>query len=176
MKIADNPRITLRHFGQNDLDTLAVILADPEVMRFSLSGPKTLEQTQSLIENMLMSYEQQGRGLYAVVHKDDKKLIGYCGFFSQEVDGQREIEVGYRLAPAYWGKGLATEAALATRDYAFSQLGLTRLISIIEPENIRSIRVAEKIGMRHEKDSKFRDLPVQIYAMHKSAQIGPTVV
>ncbi|BAZ22240.1 putative acetyltransferase [Kalymmatonema gypsitolerans NIES-4073] len=168
MKIAETPRITLRHFTQDDLNALTAILADPFVMRFSLSGPKTLKQTQSLLENVLASYENQGRGLYAVVHKDDQKLIGYCGFLEQEIDGQREIEISYRLASAYWGKGLATEAAKAIRDYAFSQLGLTRLISIIEPENIRSIRVADKIGMRHEKDSRIRNLPVRIYAIHKS--------
>lgn len=168
MKIAETPTITLRQFIQNDLDALAVILADSQVMRFSLSGPKTREQTQSLLDSILLSYEKRGRGLYAVVHKDDQKLIGYCGFFLQQIDGQQEIEVGYRLACAYWGKGLATEAAIATRDYAFNQLGLTRLISIIEPENIRSIRVAEKIGMRHEKDSSFENLPVRIYAIYKS--------
>ena len=68
----------------------------------------------------------------------------------------------------YWGKGLATEAAIATRDYAFARLGITRLISIIDPENVRSIRVAEKIGMQYEKDVVFQSLPVRIYAIDKS--------
>ena len=165
--LVETPSMTLRQFIQNDLDALAVILADPQVMRFSLSGPKTIEQTKSLIEGIFLSYEKWGRGLYAVVHKNNQRLIGYCGFFSQQINEQQEIEVGYRLATAYWGRGLATEAALATRDYAFNQLGLTRLISIIEPENIRSIRVAEKIGMRHEKDLSFGDIPVRIYAIQK---------
>ena len=168
MKIAETPRLTLRHFSQNDLDALAVILADAQVMRFSLSGPKTRQQTQSLIEGVLASYEQKGRGLYAVVYKDNHKVIGYCGFFSQEIDGQSEIEIGYRLAPTYWGKGLATEAARATRDYGFSLLALTRLISIIDPQNIKSIRVAEKIGMQYEKDSHLGTLPVRIYAIANS--------
>jgi [ribosomal protein S5]-alanine N-acetyltransferase len=161
----ETPRIILGLFDRNDLDALAPILADPQVMRFSLSGPKTKEQTQSTIERILLSYEKQGWGLYSIFHKFDQKLIGYCGFFSQQIDEQPEIEIGYRLAPAYWGKGFGTEAAKATRDYAFNQLGLTRLISIIEPENDRSIRVAEKIGMRYEKDSSFGNLPVKIYAM-----------
>jgi [ribosomal protein S5]-alanine N-acetyltransferase len=165
MKIAETQRIMLRLFNLNDLDDLAAIFADPQVMHFSISGVKTKAQTKSTIENILLSYQKHGWGLYAIEQKEDRQLIGYCGLFAQQIDGQAEIEVGFRLANAYWGKGLATEATIVTRDDAFARLGITRLISIVDPENVRSIRVAEKIGMQYEKDTVFQSLPVRIYAI-----------
>jgi ribosomal-protein-alanine N-acetyltransferase len=71
---------------------------------------------------------------FAVLSRADNQLIGYCGFFHQEVDGTNEIEIGYRLHPNYWNKGLATEAAQAVRDHAFRDLNLSRVISLIHPE------------------------------------------
>jgi [ribosomal protein S5]-alanine N-acetyltransferase len=165
MIIAETQRIMLRFFNLNDIDALTAIFADPQVMHFSISGVKTKAQTKSTIDNILLSYQKRGWGLYAIEQREERQLIGYCGLFSQQIDGQAEIEVGYRLATHYWGKGLATEAAIATRDYAFDRLGITRLISIVDPENIRSMRVAEKIGMQYEKDAVFQSLPVRIYAI-----------
>ena len=163
--IVETERLALRHFEPGDLDALAPIMADPRVMRFSKSGPHTRQRTREMIRRCLDSYAKHGFGLWAVVHKDDNKLIGYCGLIAQQIDGQQESEIGYRLDPSYWGRGLATEAARATRDHAFGHLGLTRLISIIEAENVASVRVAEKNGMRHEKDSIYCDLPVRIYSV-----------
>src|SRR5205807_7864742 len=80
---------------------------------------------------------------------------GFCGLVSQSVEGVEEVEVGYMLDKAYWGRGLATEAARASRDYGFERLGLRRLISLINPENAASLRVAEKNGMRYERDAEF---------------------
>ncbi len=166
--IAKTKRLVLRPFCENDANTLAEILADPDVMKFSLSGPYSLEQTQKSLTHIISSYESGGMGLWAVMHKTDDNLIGSCGFYVQEIDGQREIELSYRFAKEYWGKGLATEAAKATCQYAFGRLGLKRLISIIEAENAASIRIAEKCGMVHEKDAVFHNTPVRIYAVHNT--------
>ena len=92
-------------------------------------------------------------------------MIGYCGFFHQEVDGTEEIEIGYRLDPDYWSGGLATEAARAVRDHAFRDLKLQRVISLIHPENAPSRRVAEKIGMKIEKETVFRGFPTLVFAI-----------
>jgi RimJ/RimL family protein N-acetyltransferase len=81
------------------------------------------------------------------------------------IDGREEVELGYRLIRSRWGKGLATEAAIATVHYAFEVLKLPRLISIIEPENHRSIRVAEKCGLVSRKEAKFHGISVKIYAI-----------
>ena len=168
--VAETPRLILRHFCENDLDDLAVILANPKVMHFSAKGAKTKEETQQLLQKILSSYQTEGYGLYAVIHKDDRQLIGYCGLFVWSIEGQQEVEIGYRLSPDYWGQGLATEAAKAARDRAFDKLKLNNIVSIIQLKNIPSIRVAEKIGMKYERDSIFMGLSVRIYRILKPPQ------
>lgn len=97
--------------------------------------------------------------------KSDGICVGECGICAQEVDGEREFEISYRMRRDCWGTGLATEAARACRDYGFKQAGLRRLISIIESENAASIRVAEKTGMTLEKRASFHGIPVLIYSV-----------
>ena len=87
----------------------------------------------------------------------------------QDIDGAPEVEIGYRLRPDYWGRGLGTEAAAATRDYGFGELGMTRLISLIQPENIASVRIAEKIGMGCEKEIRKWGLQILVYAISRDA-------
>ena len=98
----------------------------------------------------------------------ENKLIGYCGFFRQTVDDLEEIEIGYRLDPLYWGRGIATEAARAVRDYGFEDLGLERAISLIHPDNFPSRRVAEKNGMTMEKETIFRGFPTIVFAITRA--------
>jgi ribosomal-protein-alanine N-acetyltransferase len=161
-------RLLLRWFEMSDLDDLHGIFSLPQVMRFSLTGPYSIEQTRESLNKTLANYAKDGFGTFAVIHQADKSLIGYCGFYRQQIDGVDEIEIGYRLHPDYWGQGLATEAARAVRDYAFDTLGFNRLISIIEPENLGSIRVAEKNGFRLEKQTRFKDeVPVGIYSIEQ---------
>ena len=84
------------------------------------------------------------------------------------MDGRREIEIGCGLTPSYWRMGLATEAMSACRNFGFEKLGFERLISIVDPRNAASIRVAEKLGMRFEKSSEFQGSPLHIYGVTRS--------
>jgi ribosomal-protein-alanine N-acetyltransferase len=129
------------------------VFGDPEVMRFG-DGVQTRGWVQAWLRTCLERYYQTwGFGPYAVVKRQDQNVIGYCGlFFFPEINGQPEVEIGYRLARSAWGKGYATEAAGAVRDYAFHILGIKRLIAMIDPSNVASIRVAEKLGMRYENE------------------------
>jgi ribosomal-protein-alanine N-acetyltransferase len=95
------------------------------------------------------------------------KLIGYSGFLHWHLDSRDEIEIGYRLHPDYWNKGIATEAATAVLDHAFRDLELPRVISLIYPENIPSRRVAEKIGMTLEKQTTFRGFPTNVFSLSR---------
>lgn len=166
--VTETPRLILRYFTHDDLDDLTPILADPQVMYFSARGVQTRDQTRRFINRILSSYQEDGFGLYAVIHKENYQLIGYCGLLTWDLKQQLEVEVGYRFATKYWGQGLGTEAAIAVRNYAWNQLNLNRLICIVQPENKRSIRVAEKIDMEYEKNTVVLNLEVAIYSMSKT--------
>ncbi len=145
-------RLLLRHFDLRDTEPMYQVFGDPEVMRFS-DGLKTKEWVQNWLHLCLGRYQDWGFGPYAVVEQGNQAVVGYCGlFFFPDIDGQAEVEIGYRLARSAWGQGYATEAACAVRGYAFTTLGMKRLIAMIDPANLASIRVAEKIGMHYEKD------------------------
>ena len=177
--IIETKRLILRKFTLFDLNALSSIMADPEVMQFSVSGPWDRERTKKFLEECQIDYSPKrwGYGRWAVIHKTDKQLIGFCGIARfDDVDGSPEIEIGYRLSPKYWGCGFATEAAAATRDYAFKQLGLKRLISMIEPENVRSIRVVEKIGMTCEKKIEKWSIPILVYSILKTSQLKESMM
>lgn len=162
----ETERFILREFRENDLADMHAVLGNAEVMRFSLSGPYTVEKTAGFLRGCFDGYQKRNVGLFALVLKEEQKVIGYCGFYFLSIDGADDIEIGYRLHPAYWNWGLATEAAIAVRDLGFERLGYRRVISCIEAANPASIRVAEKAGMTYEKEALFRDkIPVRIYAL-----------
>jgi len=168
--ICETSRLILRKFNESDVEPLLSILGDPEVMRFSIKGPATREDIQTkYLPSCLKRYSRDGLGQWAVVRKSDGICIGECGICAQEIDGQREFEISYRMRRDCWGLGLATEAARACRDYGFKQAGLHRLISIIESENAASIRVAEKMGMTLAKSASFHNIPVLIYSVANAA-------
>ena len=131
---------------------MMAVFGDAEVMRFGC-GPQSVEWVRARIEQLIDYYAQRGFGHWAVELKDSHQVIGFCGLARfEDINGGPEIEVGYRLAKAYWGLGYATEAATAVRDLAFGQLNIERLIALVDPQNHRSIRVAEKLGMTHTDD------------------------
>jgi RimJ/RimL family protein N-acetyltransferase len=162
--ILETSRLILRPFQDEDIGRLAELMANGDFMRFSL-GPYTREQTQTVLQKFL-SWNQAGLpSQFAVIFRSNNELIGYCGFLHWHLDGADEIEIGYRLDPEYWNRGLASEAAQAVRDHAFRDLNLSRVISLIHPDNIASRRVAEKNGMKIEKETVFRGFPTQVFAI-----------
>ncbi len=162
----ESKRLLVREISEKDQDDLYQILGDPEVMKFSVHGPDTREGILKFIEVTKKRYDRDGVAQWAVIEKATGNFIGECGISVQTIDGVKEYEIGYRFARPYWGQGYATEAAIACRDYGISTLGLNRFISIIESENERSIRVAEKVGMTLEKESSFHNIPVRIYSLN----------
>ncbi|MCP4270756.1 MAG: GNAT family N-acetyltransferase [Gammaproteobacteria bacterium] len=152
MEYLEGPRIFLRHFEEADLSRLVRLFSNPEVMEYS-SGVKNQDQVEEWLYKCLSNYKRSKKNLYAIVENGANNAIGYCGHLEfEDVGGKPETEIGYRLLPEKWGIGYATEAAKIVRDYGFNELSLKRQISIIEPTNIRSVRVAKKIGMSYEKD------------------------
>ncbi|MEO8440369.1 MAG: GNAT family N-acetyltransferase [Spartobacteria bacterium] len=162
--LIETPRLILRHFVETDLPGLAPLMANADFMRFS-SGVMTEEQTRSFLFDRVIAPARAGwPSQFAMILREEDRLIGFCGFFRQVVDETDEIEIGYRLHPVYWNRGLATEAARAVRDYAFNVLKLERVISLIHPDNHASRRVTEKNGMTLEKETVFRGFPTQVFS------------
>lgn len=118
-------------------------------------------------KRILNHYAEHGFGLFAVILKHDQSFIGFVGLINQTIDGESKIELGYRLFPRYWGKGLATEAAEAVCQFAFDEVGAEEVISIIDPQNLRSLEVAKRVQMSFWKDSIFHNIPVKIYALKR---------
>jgi RimJ/RimL family protein N-acetyltransferase len=165
MATLKTPRLTLRPFSENDVDLMAELLANPDFMRFSLGVFTKREQTVAFVQKV-MGWDSDGiPSQFAVVPRGENNLVGYCGFFHHPEHGIDDVEIGYRLHPAYWNRGLITEAARAVRDHGFRDLKLTRVISLVHPENIPSRRVAEKNGMTVEKEIIFRGFPTLVFSL-----------
>jgi RimJ/RimL family protein N-acetyltransferase len=141
-------RLAFREMTPADLDDMAALLGDPDVMTY-YPRPKTRSEAAQWIDWNLRLYRTCHYGLWVI--GDGDGFAGDCGLTPQVVDGVTELEVGYHVRPAQQGRGYATEAAAACRDYARTVLGAPRLIAIIHPDNRPSQRVAEKIGLHPEK-------------------------
>lgn len=167
----ETERLLLRPFTINDLDDFALICANPDVMRFIGNGkPLDKETVKEQLLSWIGGYEEQGFGLLALTLKENKKLLGFCGLMRQVVDDETYIELGYRLDRAFWGKGIATEAALAIKKYTVNQLGISNLISIIQVDNIASKKVAQKVGMSHMKQTYFKGILVDVFYLQLNSQ------
>lgn len=153
MFLLKTERLLLRQFQPLDAEAMYDIFCDKEVMRFS-NGVQTKGWVDNWVNIKVVHYYQTwGYSPYAVVENRTQEVIGYCGLlFFPDIDGQPETEIGYRLSKQAWGQGYATEAARAIRDYALHTLNVKRLVALIDPANIGSIHVAEKIDMHYEKD------------------------
>ncbi len=168
MKILETDRLILRRLAPDDLDSLWALYTDPEIVRFIPDAPRTYEETRREIDWHMHGWpERPELGLWATIYKETGAFIGRCGLLPWTIDGQAEVEVAYLIGRAYQGQGLATEAAQAILDYGFGTLGLSRLVCLIDAENLPSIRVVEKIGMRFEKEGRDEIGSFQLYARNK---------
>lgn len=166
--VLETPRLMLRHLTVDDLDALFALYRDPEVRRYFPEGTLTYEETKEELEWIIqVYYGKYGYGLWATVLKETGELIGRCGLLPWTIEQRQEVEVAYLLDKAYWGQGLATEAARAIVRYGFEQLHFSRLICLPEPENKASCRVAEKMGMFFERELVLDGTPARLYAVHK---------
>lgn len=157
-------RLAFRQMTPDDLDDMAALLGDPEVMRY-YPRPKDRDEALAWIGWNQRLYRDEGFGLWLITLRATGEFVGDCGLTPQEIEGITDLEVGYHVRADLQGRGYATEAAAACRDYARDVLAAKRLIAIIHPDNVPSQRVAHKIGLTHERDAASRSgNPVRIYA------------
>jgi RimJ/RimL family protein N-acetyltransferase len=158
------PRLAFRQMTTDDIDDMTSLLSDPDVMRYYPQS-KGRDEALAWINWNQRLYRKEGFGLWLVTLRATGEFVGDCGLTSQEIEGATDIEVGYHVRKDLQGHGYATEAAAACRDHARDVLNTKRLIAIIHPDNAPSQRVAEKIGLAHERDTMSRSgHPVRIYA------------
>jgi RimJ/RimL family protein N-acetyltransferase len=155
--VVETERLRLRPWrAADDLPALAAVNADAEVMRWvAPNRPLRPDESAALLERIEAHWREHGYGLWAVEPRaNGAGCIGFAGLaipsFLPEV--LPAVEAGWRLDRAWWGRGLATEAARASIAYGFDTLGLRSVVSIIDAANERSLRVAEKLGMRRGPD------------------------
>ncbi len=161
--------LLLRPFAPDDAETYYIqILSDPEVMKtLSTRKPIAYDLLPDIMERRRAHWEKYGFGLFAVTLKENGILIGHCGLIQMEsID---EVEIGYALGKAYWGFGLATEAAKACLRFGFEEINLPRIIAVAFPDNTASLRVMEKIGLHYEKTTYVYDAEMPLYALERSA-------
>ena len=144
--ILETERLRLRLFTLDDVRIMYRLSTDPDVIKYADTPAKDMaEARQRLIDGPLFDYEKYGYGRFAVELKETGEVIGFCGIkYLPEIDLP---EVGYRYLKECWGKGIGTEAARARVEFAREDLHIKKLIALIMPENIGSIKVAEKLGM-----------------------------
>ncbi len=160
-------RLIFKLLNETHLPLIAEYFGYPEVIEFLFPVHDPEKDALEMLEKQQQRYAEDAFGLYALTEKESGVFVGMCGPLRQVVDGIPELEIGYHLMPGYWGRGLASEAAQACRNFIFQQDISRSIISIIHTENIRSQRVAERNGMVCEKTSRFFDFPVYIYRIQR---------
>lgn len=151
----DTERLRLRMWRDEDRAPFAAINANPDVMAF-LQGTLSREDSDAFVDRIEATWRREGWGLWAVEIPGGADFIGYVGLWPAHfLDGESRVEVGWRLARAHWGHGYATEAARAALRFGFTQVGLPEIISFTVPQNLRSVRVMERIGLVRDQAGDF---------------------
>ena len=142
----ESERLIFRKITENDFDDLAVMFRDPEVMA-AWEHTFTDEQIHKWIENQIVRYKNHIVGYFAAIRKDTGEFVGQMGLMWNDFGELRALEIGYILKREYWGNGYAAEGAAAFAQYGFTEIGVNKVYASIRPQNERSIRVADRIGM-----------------------------
>ena len=171
--ILETTRLVLRRQVPADLDDLWALYCDPEITKYIPDAPRTREEAREELEWHMNGHPMNSElGLWATIHKESGNFIGRCGLLPWTIEGQQEVEVAYTIARRFWGQGFGTEAAQAILHYGFEKQKLARLICLIDPDNIASQRVAEKIGMTFEKRVDLGDEPpFFIYSVNRPGSV-----
>jgi len=155
-------RLTLRQFTHTDAEFIVELLNDPSfVQNIGDRGVRTISDAEMYLENgPTASYTRNGFGLLAVTLNDIDSPIGMCGLIKRPT--LEDVDVGYAFLPKFWHKGYALESAQAVINHAKEVVGLKRVVAVVDPNNISSVRVLEKIGMIYEKMVKLSEDDIEL--------------
>ena len=161
--LIETERLQLRPLGRADLDAVVALHAAPQVSRFTRALPR--EAAQEWLIHCEQEWEDRGHGLLAIHAREDGRFLGRSGLrYWPQFD---ETELGWVLHPDVWGHGYATEAASACAEWGFENLGVSYLTAMIRPDNARSSRVADRLGMGRLREDVLGEVPVIVYAIDR---------
>lgn len=147
-------RLMLRKLTEEDVDNIFLLDSNPDVMKYVGVSPITKnEESAKMIENIINQYEKNGTGRLAVIEKESNQFIGWSGIklLTEEVNGFKNVyELGYRFLPEFWGKGYATESAIASLDLGFNQLNTDKIYAYADVGNESSNRILTKLGFENK--------------------------
>ena len=173
MKTIETERLILREYTEDDAPAFFALNSDPAVMRYVPDEPMiSVDQAREVLRSHpITDYKERGFGRFACVLKATGEHIGFCGLkYLKEIE---DIDLGFRFIPSQWGKGLATEAALASVRYGFDDLKLNRIVGLAEPENRASIHVLEKVGMQFVEMVRLFSLSMAKYVIERAHLKAP---
>jgi [ribosomal protein S5]-alanine N-acetyltransferase len=162
--ILETSRLRLATWSREEWAELRPLATDPQVVRYINAGqPLPDERIQEFVTRQCGHWEKSRFCMWKLLPRESDELIGFCGL--QPLPETTEIEIGWWLAPARWGKGLATEAARLAMAYGFEEARLDRIVAVAHPANRASLRVMEKLGMKFEKETVHRGFDVVLYGI-----------
>ena len=163
--ILETERLTIRPLVEADIEPYAEIVADPQVMHLITGEAESYEEASTYVQECMQSEREFGYSRYAVLLRDADELIGFCGF--KHIDGV--LDFGWRYAHRYWGQGYGTEAAEAVLEHGLRTLKLPVLFAAAFPENVGSVRIMQKIGMRPDSFADWEGRKVVRYIARNEA-------
>jgi RimJ/RimL family protein N-acetyltransferase len=161
----ESDRLLYRRLSLDDISEWADFFIDnPNLTYLGRGFPEDPEEAAQLwVERQLDRYEEWGAGHLGVIEKKSGTLIGMCGLLSREIEGKNEYEVAYSIKPAYWRKGYGTEMARQMKKFGREHKLAPRFVSMIHPDNVGSIKVAENNGMTFLFRSTYQEMEVEVY-------------
>jgi ribosomal-protein-alanine N-acetyltransferase len=159
--------LSLRPLCPDDVDALHLAMCGQGVLSFfPTTQPPSRARVRTLVASQLEHWREHGFGWWAVEERVSRAFAGWCGLqYLPETD---EVEVAYMLGREFWGRGLGTEAATAAVDFGFCEMGLATIVALVHPENVRSRRVIEKLGMEFIEEALYFGMTVRRYVLSSS--------
>lgn len=170
----ETERLFLRELQNSDLDFVAEMLGDPEVMRY-WPKPYSREGAADWIARQHQRYEIDGYGYWLAVRKQDGQPVGQVGLLAQEFDGRNEIGLGYIIHRPFWRQGYAEEGAKACALFAFEKLGLEKIAILVRPENESSIHLAKKLGAMQQGQTEYSGFTHVLFELPSSSLFGESI-
>jgi RimJ/RimL family protein N-acetyltransferase len=168
LKTSETDRLILRPMTAEDAEFILELLNEPSFIRnIGDRKVRNIEDAKGYISNgPVESYTRNGFGLYLVELKETHEAMGMCGLIRR--NSLNDVDIGYAFLPRYWSQGYALEAAMAMKQYAQEELGLNRLVAIVDPENLPSIRLLEKLGMKFERMVRLagEEIELKLFSIH----------